>query len=139
VGMEIVNESAALLSNFEVLALLKDISSGKNGQRKPGKKEKNVATITYSTLKYLEKTPCGEQSTEAISKFMLALKPFRLTRAEKLQLLNLRPSSAVEIQLIIEESEERLSEEEIDDLLEVVASCFPAAQSSEGAEAMDQS
>jgi DNA-directed RNA polymerase subunit F len=37
-----------------------------------------------------------------------------------MQIANLRPKQALEIQLIIEESEERFSEEEIDELVELI-------------------
>ena len=120
--MEVVNENAYLLSNFEVYQLLNDIQSGKG---KPGKKQPHLATISYSAQKYLEKTPCREQTPEIIQTFMQALMPYNLNKAEKLQLLNQRPTTAVEIQLLIEESEERLTEEQIDELLELIANTLP--------------
>ena len=43
-----------------------------------------------------------------------------LTKIEKLQLINQKPSSAVELQYIIEDSEERFTLEQMDDLLEFV-------------------
>ena len=123
--MEVVDDNAGMISNFEVLQLLKDVQSGEGGYRKPGKSQQHLATILYSTLKYLEKTPCKDQTTECINEFMQAVESFKLTKAEKLQLLNQRPCTAVEIQLIVEESEERLTEEQIEELLSVISKTLP--------------
>lgn len=123
--MEIVNENAAMLSNFEVYNLLQDIESGTKGQQKTKLVQNNLWTISYSSLKFLKDTPCKHQSAEIIQEFMQKVAPFKLKRAEKLQLLNQRPTTAVEIQLLIEESEERMTEEQIDQLLEIVATCLP--------------
>lgn len=122
--MEVVNENAALLSNYDVFNLLNDLQAGENGQKKPNKFLQNLATISYETIKFLEKTPCNDQSPEIIEKFMKSLAKYNLTKAEKLQLLNHRPTAAVEIQLLIEESEERLTEEKIEELLQLVAECL---------------
>lgn len=129
--MEVIDENAATLSNYEVFTLLNDIRNGQQGQKKPSKHQQHLATITYSTLKYLEKTPCVNQTPGIIAAFMKALEPFGLTKAEKLQLLNHRPSSAVEIQLIVEESEERLTEEQIDQLLDIVTNLLPSQEDQE--------
>eukprot|EP00112_Aurelia_sp_Birch-Aquarium-sp1_P003337 Seg1372.14 transcript_id=Seg1372.14/GoldUCD/mRNA.D3Y31 product="DNA-directed RNA polymerase III subunit RPC9" protein_id=Seg1372.14/GoldUCD/D3Y31 len=117
--MEVTNDSVSMLSNFEVLSLLKETTKGKN-------QPSNVATISYETIKCLKKMPCNYQSSEVINCFLEAMEPYNLTKAEKLQLLNLRPTSVVELQLIIEELDERLkSEDAIEKLLEVIGTVIP--------------
>ena len=44
---------------------------------------------------------------------------FSLGKVEQLQLLNLRPRSAVEVHMIVEDCEERLSEEQVQDILDL--------------------
>ncbi|RWS04271.1 DNA-directed RNA polymerase III subunit RPC9-like isoform X2 [Dinothrombium tinctorium] len=119
--MEIVGNER-LLSNFEVLSILREIKS-----KKRIKDQKNVATIAYETCKYLEETPCVRQSEQCIVNYLNAIKAkaFRLTKAEKLQILNQRPSTQLEIQLLIEECEERFSEQALNEMLAVVESTLP--------------
>lgn len=62
--MQVINENSALLSNYEVFSLLSDIQRGTNGQRKPANDQNQLATVTYETLKYLERTPAAHQSSE---------------------------------------------------------------------------
>ena len=115
--MEVKDSKAAMLSNFETLNLLNGIQKGHGKQQKL---HTNLATVSYEIVQYLENTACAKQSMEVIGKFMRAVYPYKLTKAEKLQFLNLRPRTAVEIQLIVEESEERLTEAQIYELLDLV-------------------
>ena len=117
--MEVINENVATLSNAEVFQLLE-------GEKLIEHKSTNVATIAYETIKHLEKTPCRYQDTETIQEFLRALQRYDFTKAEKLQLLNLRPTSVVEMQLIIEELDERLkTEEELEKLVELIEEKLP--------------
>ncbi|PFX17286.1 DNA-directed RNA polymerase III subunit RPC9-like [Stylophora pistillata] len=126
--MEVLNDKAAMLSNYEVYQLLLE-TENQNKVDKSKKRQKhlvNLSTICYEARKHLEKTPCKHQSPEIIEEFLKAMQPFNLTRAEKLQLLNLRPTTLVEIHLIIEDSEERLkTDQEIEELLNVIATKLP--------------
>ncbi|KAI6074304.1 DNA-directed RNA polymerase III subunit RPC9 [Aix galericulata] len=94
--------NAALLSNFEVFQLLTDLKQQRkeSGKNKQSSGQQNLNTIMYETLKYISKTPCRYQSPETVKEFLIAMKGHKLTKAEKLQLLNHRPVTAVEIQLI---------------------------------------
>ncbi|KAL3274089.1 hypothetical protein HHI36_015506 [Cryptolaemus montrouzieri] len=117
--MEIVNTSCATLSNYEVMEHLQFVRDGKN------KHKGQLATITYETLRYLENTPCKEQNASAIANCLKDLEPFNLNKMEKLMLINIPPTSAVEIQLMVEESEERLSEDDVEKILGILIKHFP--------------
>ncbi|XP_046849035.1 DNA-directed RNA polymerase III subunit RPC9-like [Xenia sp. Carnegie-2017] len=121
--MEVLDKSSAMVSNYEVLSLLQE-KMQKELNKKPSKKirQENLATISYEVVKYLEKTPCCLQNEAVITQFLKDVAPFNLTKGEKLQMLNLRPTTPVEIQLIVEESEERLrTDEELQALIDIIA------------------
>uniref|UniRef100_A0A182WJR2 DNA-directed RNA polymerase III subunit RPC9 n=1 Tax=Anopheles minimus TaxID=112268 RepID=A0A182WJR2_9DIPT len=120
--MEIINPNAAILTNYEVMTALKDM---KNSKKKYGLR--NLATITYETVQYLEDTPCKEQTTASIVEFLQAMKEFNLTKNECLMMVNDPPSSPLHIQLMIEDSDERLTEEQVSRILEQAAKLRPAA------------
>ncbi|XP_041606286.1 DNA-directed RNA polymerase III subunit RPC9 isoform X2 [Vulpes lagopus] len=101
--MEVKDANSALLSNYEVFQLLTDLKEQRkeSGKNKHSSGQQNLNTITYETLKYISKTPCRHQTPEIVREFLTAMKSHKLTKAEKLQLLNHRPMTAVEIQLML--------------------------------------
>ena len=150
--MEVLNRHVAFLSNYEVYALLKQEKASKLlAKKKAGATnanataaaaaaaaatqiadasvDKHLPTIVYESLRYLDKTPCAHQSPHVVAAFMRACderqSEFKLTKVEKLQLLNLRPSSAAELQCIIEDTEGRFTQEQMDDLLDFVLNALP--------------
>ncbi|XP_061558660.1 DNA-directed RNA polymerase III subunit RPC9 isoform X1 [Phycodurus eques] len=100
-NMEVKNAHTAMLSNYEVFQLLTDLKEQKkdSGKSKHSAGQQNLNTIMYETLKYLSKTPCSRQRPEMVKAFLSTMMRHKLTKAEKLQLLNHRPRTAVEMQL----------------------------------------
>ncbi|XP_053702765.1 DNA-directed RNA polymerase III subunit RPC9 [Synchiropus splendidus] len=133
--MEVKNANAAMLSNYEVFQLLTDLKEQRkdSGKNKNSAGQQNLNTIMYETLKYLSKTPCSRQDPKIVKEFLTAMMPQKFTKAEKLQLMNHRPQTAVEIQLMVEESEERLSEEQIEELIQTVSEILPGEPEQENA------
>ncbi len=72
-----------------------------------------VATLQLEALSALESTPAAEQTSESVSEFLRRTEEFSLTRAERLMLLNSRPRNELEARLLVEESEERLSDQQV--------------------------
>jgi len=122
--MEVKESRSALLSNFEVHQLLQEARTLCKKQPKKQQK-KNLATIVYETTKYLDSTPCKSQTSDNVQRLLTRLKEWPLTKAEKLQLLNQRPENSLELQLLIEECVERLTEDQEKELLEIIKDTLP--------------
>ncbi len=153
--MEIINKNKTFLTNCEVFGLLQKtkqdlaykVLTKKNQKvdlnnqqldltdQQKTTVDKHLPTVIYESLRFLEKTPCANQTPETIENFLKKLETlqdeFKLTKVEKLQLINHRPSSAVELQVLIEDSEERFDLDQMDRLLEFVLENLPAENSSE--------
>lgn len=68
----------------------------------------------------MENSPCKDQTQENIEKFIAEVKQFaKLTKSEILTMTNEPPLLPVHIQLIVEDSEERLTEAQVDELIEL--------------------
>ncbi|XP_038215998.1 DNA-directed RNA polymerase III subunit RPC9-like isoform X2 [Zerene cesonia] len=108
---------------MQILQTLKD-----NTQKKH-KREGSLATVTYETVRYLQDTECKNQTADTIRKFLEAMKSFKLTKLEKLMMVNTPPRTELEIQLIVQESEERLSEDDVQKIIQIVNEFFPPTSS----------
>ncbi|XP_075969946.1 DNA-directed RNA polymerase III subunit RPC9-like [Anticarsia gemmatalis] len=125
--METTKTNAAFLCNFEVMQILQQL---KDSTQKKHKREGSLATVTYETVHYLQDTECKTQSPQSIQKFLEAMKKFKLTKIEKLMMVNTPPRTELEIQLIVQESEERLSEDDVRSVIDIVNECFPPSEAS---------
>jgi hypothetical protein len=119
------------LSNYEVYAYLTEIKqSGSAGHSHHDKLHQvsantHMPTLIYETLRYFDNSPCVVQSPKVVFDFVKKISPFGLTKPEKLTILNTRPTQPIDIQAIVEESEERLTEEQVAEILDIVEECIP--------------
>ena len=147
--MDFQRDSIRSLSNYETYLVVKQIHDTNNERDtgKRGKKGQNrtlehcnfgLNTVTYETLKYLEQTACVEQNKDILAGFYGQIKKFDLKKNEILQILNLRPTTPVELQLIIEDSETRLTDVQSTELIELIRTQLPPMGGFELANALDE-
>ncbi|KAJ2745857.1 hypothetical protein GGI20_001803 [Coemansia sp. BCRC 34301] len=134
--MEVLNRQEALVSNYEVLMVLRE-EDQRHKKIKPVsyvKYPENVNTLKFEALQYLEGTACATQSAEQIDSLKKGLSDCDLTKAEILQIINLRPTKAVELHLIIEECEERFVMEDLEYIIDEIKSALPRADDDDNGE-----
>lgn len=73
----------------------------------------------WQTIRFLEDGPSKTQTKETIAGFLEAVKPYKLSKSEILMMVNDPPTTPLHIQLLVEENEERLSEEEVAQLIDI--------------------
>ncbi|KAG2365090.1 RNA polymerase Rpb4-domain-containing protein [Suillus spraguei] len=140
--MEVVNARSALLSNFEVLNLLRELdaehiartktairvkkeeeAAGKNSHDTQTEEiSENLRTVELEAIQYLsaDYQPTLHQSDAGVTQLVRGLQPFELSKAEKLQIVNLAPTEPVELYVIVEELEDRFGNR-MNDLLTAVS------------------
>lgn len=69
----------------------------------------------------MENTPCKDQTQENIAMFVNEVKKLssKLTKSEVLTLINDPPTLPLHIQLTVEDSEERLTDSQVDELIQL--------------------
>ncbi|ORZ16883.1 HRDC-like protein [Absidia repens] len=132
--MIIKNARSALISNYEVFNLLnerieyqKEVQTTRPNVEYP----EHLRTIQFELAEYLKTTPTKSQTTVQVKDFLQQMNQYALTLGEKLQILNLRPKSAVEIYLLIEECEERFNEQDLDNILSIIITTLPHEEENE--------
>ncbi|GLJ33104.1 hypothetical protein SUGI_0666250 [Cryptomeria japonica] len=116
-----LDANAGLLSNFEVMDLLRSRGATQDPLGSFGSATRSECQV----FDYLVQSPAGTLTREIVREFLLKAEKFSLTKAERVQVLNLRPSTAVEVHMIIEDCEERMSSSTVDEFLEMVKSSLP--------------
>ncbi|CAH2043759.1 unnamed protein product [Thlaspi arvense] len=117
--MKIVKANAGALTNFEVLDFLNSRGASKDTTRVIAP----IARSEYKVYDYLVETAACTQTRESVTKFTEKCKGFKVAKAEILNIINLRPSSIVELMPIIEKPDDR--EIDSDGILELVQDLLP--------------
>ena len=132
-------QRAVLMTNFEVLQLLREQQETRQREAKARlksdgdvKRDPRLALrdrFTRKVVECLQATPAGAQTHASIRGMIAAVEEtaaeagagaFALTRAEKMQVANLAPSTAVEVHLVVECCSERLGDEVAERVADVV-------------------
>ena len=133
-AMKVLTARDGVITNSEVLDLLKEQHAKRLQEEQamplPGARRgapaasawqlrQNAVLISEQVIKYLSDSDAVLQSRESIASFMTAMERFQLTRAELLSIVNTLPRSNVEVHMLVEECEERLSEQDINTILDL--------------------
>lgn len=112
--MEIIEaDTLPFLTNFEVHTHLATTNSHPTRRRPP----QSVQTISFEVLDYLKGQRCSRLTEAKLAGLCEWLSRFKLMKAERLQMINLLPESAVEFHVCVEECEERFEQGQIDEIL----------------------
>ncbi|KAK9287804.1 hypothetical protein L1049_016245 [Liquidambar formosana] len=118
--MKIRKANAGTLTNFEVLDFLRSRGAATD----PTRVIAPMAQSEFKVYDYLVQTAACNQTKESIDEFLKKCKQYDLAKAEILNIINIRPASAVEIDSIIEECEKRMGER-VEELVEMVVQVLP--------------
>ena len=110
--MNIISANDGLLSNIEVLELLKERKTISND---------DYYIVQKQIIQYISNaTPIMTEDSSKLFVTEMKKANFSLHEAEYIQLLNHCPTTTVELHLIIEECAERFTEEDTDFMLRLV-------------------
>ncbi|KAI9811770.1 MAG: hypothetical protein M1827_005315 [Pycnora praestabilis] len=158
--MKILETQSATLTNYEVLTHLQSmreryskpsINSSKFNGAHASTKSDNLETVIKELIEYLQPPPSPLHSTQdpsqsptytpaTIPDLLTALKPYDLTKAELLMILNLRPDGVGVLDCVVEEMEIRLDEGKQEEILRIVGDVLGREKvvDGEGEEGMEE-
>ncbi|CAG9315805.1 unnamed protein product [Blepharisma stoltei] len=116
--MDIVSQEA--ITNYEVLQCLR--YNAKYRSEHPTKENLEKVKLEEEIRTYLNTTPAYNQRRESLTLLSENLQKYDLSKGEILQILNHQPKEAVELYLIIGNIEERVNEQQIQEILSLIKS-----------------
>nr|XP_021842705.1 DNA-directed RNA polymerase III subunit RPC9-like [Spinacia oleracea]XP_021842713.1 DNA-directed RNA polymerase III subunit RPC9-like [Spinacia oleracea] len=125
--MKILKTNAGPLTNFEVLDLLRS----KGASTDPTRVMSLLTPSEFKVYDYLVQSPACDQTRESVDEFLEKSKEYQLAKAEVINILNNRPSSAAELAPIIEALEQRNWDVDtvLDEMAEMIVQILPPSPS----------
>ncbi|ELR06798.1 hypothetical protein VC83_04264 [Pseudogymnoascus destructans] len=128
--MKILEAQSAVLTNYEVYTHLSELRERYAKERKNKRGLGNLQTIVMELMDYFEKppSPLGSKplpyNKDTIRTLLERLRPYDLTKAEIIMIMNNRPMSPAVLNILIQEFDDRFYEDVDgirDDILNIVA------------------
>ncbi|KAI6092896.1 RNA polymerase II [Hypoxylon rubiginosum] len=123
--MKILEAQSAVLTNVEVYTFLND--QEKQYQKQDRKGPANLETLRKEVLEYFAEPP-GPLSQKpqpfdaaAIPVLFKKLRGYQISKGEFIMLFNVRPANVAVLNTVIEDMEERFSEENQEEILNIIA------------------
>lgn len=116
--MKILDNCVGLLTNREVLQVLKDKAADRSDSTTAHPSERKV----YEYLK--NSITCPPVGAASLDEFQKAAEAMKLKGTEILQLINLEPRAPIDVFVAVDQCEERLGEERVQGIMELARGTF---------------
>lgn len=150
--MKVLKERDAFLADFEVLQHLNGLKEKYNwsfspeDEKDPKSRRKRytgagleLEVITRDITQSLGKLAAGEiPDANAVKEIMTLLNTLELVKVEKLQILNSLPRSMVHLYALVEECDQRFSEETCEAILAKINEVVPRPETEEAEEEAEE-
>ncbi|KAL7918739.1 RNA polymerase Rpb4 domain-containing protein [Trichoderma austrokoningii] len=122
--MKVIEAQNAVLTNYEVLQHLTQQKNLYKLRKRRG--PPNLETVVRELIQYLQSHPNplsqkpSTYTSNCISQLLERLSPYELSKGEVVMILNLRPASVAALNTVIEEMAERFSDEQQEDMVNII-------------------
>eukprot|EP00262_Sarcandra_glabra_P006078 TRINITY_DN18125_c0_g1_i1.p1 TRINITY_DN18125_c0_g1~~TRINITY_DN18125_c0_g1_i1.p1 ORF type:complete len:128 (-),score=20.02 TRINITY_DN18125_c0_g1_i1:245-628(-) len=127
--MKVIEAKAGALTNFEVLDLLRSRGATTNPLGAIG----SVSPSECKVFEFLVQSAACDQTKENINEFLKRSEKYNLAKAEKLNIINIRPFSTACLYPIIKDCDNRLGNK-IEELVNMVVEVLPPRPTPDQAE-----
>ncbi|ROT43520.1 hypothetical protein SODALDRAFT_319952 [Sodiomyces alkalinus F11] len=138
--MKILESQSAVLTNYEVIHHVTQVSMGSKRMGKKG--PANYETLRKEVIQYLTTSPSPlsqkplPYTQDSIRELVRRLHPYDLAKGELIMIFNLRPANVVALNTILEEMSDRFNEDQQSEIVAIIADVlghFPPPQGTDSA------